>query len=224
MAGQEKQKLPLGPVGALKRPDYQPGNYLAYLDLITEQRYLLQRLRRHNRYLHGWGVVCGLKVVPGNDARRPWQILVCPGYAIGPYGDEIKVDHAVPVDVRDYLWLQPLDADPPPSVAYVGISYTESLKEPVSSRAPECGCHETEEFSRICDGFRVDVLWSLPPGQDSSPVDLCNPQLQVCPACPQTPYIILAYVQLPGGQADPIRPSAINNLTARRTALVVQNK
>src|SRR6266852_4541246 len=91
----------MGPAGALERPLYQEGNYLAHLDLCAEQRYLLQRLRRHNRYLHGWGLVCGLNVVPGRDVRLPWQILVCPGYAIGPYGDEIKVDHALPVNISD---------------------------------------------------------------------------------------------------------------------------
>lgn len=216
MAGKEKQKLPSGPPGALKRPGYREGNYLAHSDLALEQRYLRQRLRRHNRHLHGWGVVCGLNVVPGNDARRPWLILVCPGYAIGPYGDEIKVDYAVPVNVSDYLWLQPLDADPPPSLIYVGIQYAEMLEDPVDSRLPECGCNETAQFSRIRDGFRVDILWSLPPALDPEPVDLCNPGAQVCPPCPESPDLILASVQLPVGQADPITADLIDNFTFRR--------
>ena len=212
---QMKQSVPSVP-GALKRPDYREGNILAHVDLGLDQRYLLQRLRRHNRRLHGWGVVCGLNVVPGNDARRPWEILVCPGYALGPYGDEIKIDCAVPVNVSDYLWLQPLDAVPTLSVAYVCIQYAEQRVGAVASRLPKCGCHETKEFSRISDGFRIDILWSLPQQQESPPADLCNPQIHACPPCPDDPHIILASVQLPGSEADPIRRDAINNFIFSR--------
>ena len=66
-------------VGALQRPRYAAGSSLAAHDLRTEQRYRLQRLRRHHRYLHGWGVICGLLVVPAGDPRRPWAVQVCPG-------------------------------------------------------------------------------------------------------------------------------------------------
>lgn len=208
---EEESKLPTGPRGALRRPSYPEGNYLAHSDLALEQRYLLQRLRRHNRHLHGYGVVCGLNVVPGKDLRRPWEVLVCPGYALGPYGDEIKVDCAVPVNVSDYLWLQSLDTVPALSVAYVGIQYTEQLVHAVASRLPECGCHQREEFSRALDGFRIDILWSLPPQPQPQPGDLCNPQLQACPRCPEAPHIILASIQLPGSEAVPIQREAINN-------------
>src|SRR3989442_1496490 len=88
-------------VSALQRPDYKSGIYLAAHDLLTEQRYRLQRSRRHDRYLHGWGVICGLLVVPATDPSRPWAVYVCPGYAIGPY-DEIEVQTPAAVDVREY--------------------------------------------------------------------------------------------------------------------------
>src|SRR5262245_29859665 len=100
MSNGESLKLPLGPPDALKRPQYEIGNYLAAADLLTEQRYRLQRLRRHNRYLHGWGVVCGLHVVPARDSTRPWALWVCPGYAISCCGDEIEVPTPAMIDVR----------------------------------------------------------------------------------------------------------------------------
>jgi hypothetical protein len=213
---EEEPKLPTGPPGALKRPGYREGNYLAHVDLGLEQRYLLQRLRRHNRHLYGWGVVCGLNVVPANDARRPWEILVCPGYALGPYGDDIKVDCTVPVNVSDYLWLQPLDGAPRVFVVYVGIQYAEQLFDPVAVRLPACGCHEIKEFSRIRDGFRIDILWSLPPQPQSPLVDPCSPRVQSCPPCPEDPHIILASIQLPGSESDPITRDAINNFFCPR--------
>src|SRR5260370_37718456 len=117
MADNETQKLPTGLAGALKRRVYQEGNYFAHLDLYTEQRYLLQRLRRHNRYLHGWGVVCGLHVVPGNNPRRPWLVWVCLGYAIGPYSGEIKVEAAPAGDIVEYLWTQTFEIVLSPSGA-----------------------------------------------------------------------------------------------------------
>jgi hypothetical protein len=91
-------------VGALQRPRYAAGISLAAHDLCTEQRYRLQRLRHHHRYLHGWGVICGELVVPATTLRRPWTVQVCPAYAIGPYADEIEVQTPAAVDVRDYLW------------------------------------------------------------------------------------------------------------------------
>ncbi|MGH8554138.1 MAG: hypothetical protein ACREUD_00945, partial [Gammaproteobacteria bacterium] len=88
----------------MKRPRYEPGSYLSAKDLLTEQRYRLQRLRQHNRYLHGWGVVCGLQVVPAHEPGRPWGVRVCPGYAIGCCGEEIEVGSSTVVDIRDSLW------------------------------------------------------------------------------------------------------------------------
>ena len=95
-----------------------------------------KRLRRHDRYLHGWGLVCGLLVVPGEIPEDHGR-QVCPGYAIGPYADEIEVQTPAAVDVRDYLWRRPHDAaGPPVRVAYVGIRYAEQQVRPVPSQPP----------------------------------------------------------------------------------------
>ena len=46
----------------LERPNYVTGQILTADYFTTEQNYFLARLRRHNRYLHGWGVVRGFSV------------------------------------------------------------------------------------------------------------------------------------------------------------------
>src|SRR5262245_17339354 len=89
---------------ALERPRFFPRQLIAPSDLTQGLDYFLDKLRRHNRLLHGWGVVCGAKVCPvyckksGNP--EPWKVKVSPGYILGPYGDEIVIDHDCPIDLR----------------------------------------------------------------------------------------------------------------------------
>src|SRR5262249_27685137 len=149
--------------GALPRPRYEAGDFLTARDLLTEQRYRLLRMRRHDRYLHDRGIVCGLWVAPVNDPHRPWAAQVCPGYAISCCGDEIIVPAPVVVDVRDYLWTRPLIDGKPAPVAYIGIRYAEEEVRPIPTIISSCGCDDPlYQPSRIRDGFLVDVLWALP--------------------------------------------------------------
>jgi hypothetical protein len=70
----------------LERVNYVYGQILTVDDFTTEQSYFLERLRRHNRHLHGWGVVSGL-TVSVQDAT----IFVEPGVAIDCAGNEIHL-------------------------------------------------------------------------------------------------------------------------------------
>jgi hypothetical protein len=68
----------------LERPNYVTGQVLTVDDFTTEQSYFLKRLRRHNRYMHGWGVVSGFTVSVKDE-----KIMVEPGIAIDCAGNEI---------------------------------------------------------------------------------------------------------------------------------------
>jgi len=72
----------------LDRTRYFAGQLLSEADLNNEQSYWLAKQRLHNRYLVGWGVVCGLQVVCGECAG--W-VTVNPGYAIDPCGNDVIV-------------------------------------------------------------------------------------------------------------------------------------
>jgi hypothetical protein len=48
----------------LTRLRYFHGQMLAANDLQAEQDYFKKKLLLHNRCLHGYGTICGLKVVP----------------------------------------------------------------------------------------------------------------------------------------------------------------
>lgn len=70
--------------GGLQRVRYVTGQLLTADDFVTEQAYWIERQRRHNRYLHGWGVVKGLEV-----SIDGLKVLVEPGMAIDCAGNEI---------------------------------------------------------------------------------------------------------------------------------------
>ncbi len=72
----------------LDRTRYFAGQLLSDADLTNDQSYWLAKSRLHNRYLNGWGVVCGMQVTCAQCAG--W-VTVQPGYAIDPCGNDIIV-------------------------------------------------------------------------------------------------------------------------------------
>lgn len=72
------------------RNNYYTGKLLTQRDLTAEQRYLIDKSRLHQLALHGWGVVCGLKVKPHPHCPQ-LRIIVEPGLAIDPCGRMIRV-------------------------------------------------------------------------------------------------------------------------------------
>jgi hypothetical protein len=80
----------------IERPRYFAGQLLTEAELNSEQAYVRAKNRLQNRYLHGWGVVCGLQVVC-NDCDG-W-VTVKQGYAIDPCGEDVIVWVDQPFDV-----------------------------------------------------------------------------------------------------------------------------
>ncbi len=76
----------------LTRPSFFTGQLLDAAALQAEQDYHREKLRRHNRRLHGFGVVSGLGVhVETTSDPDGGRIIVDPGYAIDACGEEIAV-------------------------------------------------------------------------------------------------------------------------------------
>src|SRR5262245_3269703 len=88
---------------SIERVRYFPRQLLTADDMCAEQEYLLEKLRRHNRFLHGWGVVCGLEVVKPGEQDPKWQVTICPGYALTPQGDEILITDKIKFELRTKL-------------------------------------------------------------------------------------------------------------------------
>jgi hypothetical protein len=80
----------------LDRTRWFAGQLITEADLNNEQSYLLAKNRLHNRFLHGWGVVCGMQVVCGECDG--W-VTVKTGYALDPCGNDIIVCQDQPFNV-----------------------------------------------------------------------------------------------------------------------------
>lgn len=72
----------------LDRTRFFAGQLLSEADLNNEQSYWMAKSRLHNRFLQGWGVVCGLKV-SCSDCEG-W-VNIGSGYAIDPCGNDVIV-------------------------------------------------------------------------------------------------------------------------------------
>jgi len=86
----------------IERPRFFNGQMLTDTDLKSGQDYAIEKNKLHNRYLHGWGVVCGLKVkcypcCEGHGSSG--KVVVEPGYAIDCCGNDLVVCEAQEYDV-----------------------------------------------------------------------------------------------------------------------------
>ncbi len=157
---------------ALERVNYFHGQLLSVSDMKAEQEYFLAKLRRHNRHLHGWGVVSGLKVTIGNSS----EIVVEPGVAIDCAGNEIYVCTQLRLKI-------PMNLD----VHFVVLQYTETKISPIPTALDSAvTIVEEQTFTRIREGFLIDIVDVDPlSGHQGEGVGTpgCGSLHQICIAC-----------------------------------------
>jgi hypothetical protein len=119
----------------LKRLRYFAGQLLSADELQLEQQYFIEKHKLHNRALHGFGIVSGLKVT-----TNAGKIIVAPGLAIDCEGNELIVSEETLAagglaDLR---------------IAYLGVRYVEKCVDPVPAAAGgEEGSHIQESFELV---------------------------------------------------------------------------
>jgi Quinohemoprotein amine dehydrogenase, alpha subunit domain III len=225
-----------------QRPRYFARQVIMPADMTLEQDYFRDKLRRHNRMLHGWGVVCGTLVctVPTADCSgfEPWQVVIKPGYILDPCGDEIYIasDHVVDLRAAGVAGIS-ADAcgaasDPwcsdvvEPHRAggkwYVAVKYREFPARPVRVHPAGCGCDDTLcEYSRFCDGYEIGVLACCPAAHQKPPelATLTKGAVPACPPCPSDPWVVLAEVEIDKDG----KIISIDNCTCRRLVISFGN-
>jgi hypothetical protein len=127
-----------GALECLCRPRFFAGQLLSEEDLNRLDHYIVAKNRLHNRHLFGSGVACGLEVVCGKcDPAGGGTIVVKPGYAISPCGNDIVVCHNEPVNVCDLI-----NRCRPPS--------DDCLQPAGHANAEDCGQGDEDWILAIC--------------------------------------------------------------------------
>ncbi|MEP6820667.1 MAG: hypothetical protein ABJA18_14120 [bacterium] len=120
---------------SLKRPHFFNGRLLSAEDFALEQQYHREKSKLHNRSLHGFGIVSGLKVTVSAG-----QIVVEPGLALDCAGNELIVSE------RQSLLFSAIKVDC--HTTYVSLHYAEENVGPVSAG--------TNETAFIAESFAID--------------------------------------------------------------------
>lgn len=161
-----------------ERVNYFYGQLLGVREFRSEQQFFREKHRLHNRYLHGYGVVCGLEVrraaAPADPCAPPppadalpasaWIEIGC-GLALDCSGNEIAVAWPTPVDVLAHLSCAERAELLNGKTAYVSLCFVEQPIEPVRPvSADSCGGLVPECVpSRWRDDFCVRVSLEAPP-------------------------------------------------------------
>jgi len=141
---------------SFQRNRYFYGKLLTVRDFEDEQRYFVEKQRLINRLIHGEGVVCGLKVEKVED--KSGFIRITPGVALDCCGREIVVPEPVEIDLSNLEEF----GDEETITRWVTIRYSACGKEPVPVYSAESSCEETCCYSRIEEGYKIDVLEQRP--------------------------------------------------------------
>jgi hypothetical protein len=151
-----------GAIGSFTRNHYFTGKMLLVGDFDTEQRYVVDKLRHHHQRLHGWGVVCGLKVNPHpNPDCRDRFVVVEPGTAIDCCGREILVGTEELVELAKLPAIAKLIAagDDKPHRLQLCVRYRECPTEEIPVLYDDCGCDDTKcAPNRILESYAFDAI------------------------------------------------------------------
>jgi hypothetical protein len=149
----------------LERPRYFSGQLLGVDDFRLEQDYVRARLRRLNRELVGDGVVRGLdvSVQPGNPGEGE-QVVVAPGFAVDPFGEEIEVCDAEAVGLprdghRLYVVLFHAERPSHPQPTASGQEFMRT-EERFAIRLDPVAADDAVALARLLredDGWKVDA-------------------------------------------------------------------
>jgi hypothetical protein len=208
--------------GPFTRNAYWMGKLMLPRDFIDEQRYGIDKLRHHNVHLHGWGVVCGLQVVPHEtEACRHRFVCVEPGVAIDCCGHDVILPERDCIDLLAVPAIKALlDAgNTDPQVLQVCIRYRECPTEQVPVLYDDCGCDsERCAPNRILESYALEVLLNPaapPPSPPPIPCgDIWAERARHCERCDTADCVVLAVVT--GYVAGrPVEAAQIDN-TARK--------
>jgi len=185
--------------GPFTRNNYFTGKLLVERDFTDETRFHMEKLRHHEQQLHGWGVVCGLKVVPhDNPACRDRFVCVEPGSAVDCCGHDIIAHEKECIDITQTPAVKELQAkgDKEPHRLQICVRFRECPTEEIPVLYDDCGCDDTKcAPNRILESYDIDVMVDPKDGQ---PHAFHTPALNWhCTANPPHAYRVALYAEGP---------------------------
>jgi hypothetical protein len=181
---------------SFERVNYFFGQVLGLSDFRDAQAYMVEKLRLHNRCLHGWGVVCGLSVEPLPPPTDPCapppsetdtppgklaRVRVGAGLALDPAGRELVVAPSLEVE----LWraLSPHDRHTVEAggthTLWVSLCYAESGTRAVRPMNVDRCAPLGDQFARIREATCARVSLTPPPA-DERCEPCCEPAAVEC--------------------------------------------
>lgn len=160
----QSPKNPFNQLGShFERLNYYFGKMLTVRDFKAEQSYLNEKRWLLNRLGLGWGVLCGLKIVPCGGGK----IAIQPGVALDSYGNEIWVAEQQVVDLAEAeiedAGAEDLQSPPEPDCFYIYLKYVECQVEAAPVPVEDCGELKTDcAYGRIREQFKIIVSRQKP--------------------------------------------------------------
>src|SRR5262245_43410682 len=156
--------------GPFTRNNYFTGKLLVERDFTDETRFHMEKLRHHEQQLHGWGVVCGLKVKPHpNEACRDRFVCVEAGSAVDCCGHDIIVREEECIDITQLPAIKELQTNPDgkPHKLQICVRFRECPTEEIPVLYDDCGCDDTKcAPNRILESYDIDVMVDPPAGPE----------------------------------------------------------
>jgi hypothetical protein len=140
-----EQPAPPAPAPDVERVAFFSGRMLTAEDLVAEQDYGREKLRRLTRAALGTGIVSGLTpTISTNDSGAP-TLTISPGYAVDPAGELIVVPGT-----------QTIDLDPTSSGSVIQLLFDERPARFVASEDESASKAEPRP-TRIVEGFSITL-------------------------------------------------------------------
>lgn len=157
----------------LKRTRYFHGMLLSDRDFREEQLYHVEKLKKLNRSLWGWGVICGLELT---EDKHGCGIVVQPGMALDCNGNLIDVCERFPLDLSKVCCegkksgypqtkeeCEAAEEEAKTKERYVCLRYKQWDDSPVPVYIPGADCEQRVcEHSRVREGFCIELVESCP--------------------------------------------------------------
>jgi len=158
-------------ISPFTRNHYFTGKLLVERDFRQEQTYYVDKMRLHEQRLHGWGVVCGLKVTQHESpACRSRFVCIEPGLALDCCGHDIYLPEEDCVDLTQLDAIKALikKNDTDSHTLQICIRYKECPTEPIPVLYDDCGCDDAQcAPNRILESYEIDVMVDPPPSAAS---------------------------------------------------------